>query len=233
MDGHVREKGFDMEKSTTIIDVEKIKNPPEKMRLMFEAVSGLVKEQKDVRALKVQDITAKAGIGKGTAYEYFSSKDELIAHALMYEYSKKIMELAKVVFEPKDFKERIYRIFDWIRENKEYNEMFAQLLRTSLHPEKSFEADSLAQKEETECCLKSFSAEASAYIYQMIDLFMEDGYKEGVFTETAAGKRSLALLTSVVEYAFVVMGPAENRYSQIGDEGIREFVYQSLIKTLN
>ncbi len=222
-----------MEKSTTFIDVEKIKNPPEKMRLMFEAVSGLVKEKKDIRALKVQDITAKAGIGKGTAYEYFSSKDELITHALMYEYSNKIMELARVVFQPKYFKERVYKIFDWIRENKEYNEMFAQLLRTSLHPEKSYETDFPSGRTEEQCGLKSLGTEASAFIYQMIDLFMEDGYKEGVYTETDTGKRSLTLLTSVVEYAFVVMGPAENRYSKIGDEGIREFVYQSLIKTLN
>ena len=56
-----------------VIDTEKLKNPPKKMRLMFEAVCGLVKEKKDIRALKVQDITEKAGIGKGTAYEYFSS----------------------------------------------------------------------------------------------------------------------------------------------------------------
>lgn len=210
------------------IDIEKIKNPPEKMRLMFEAVSGLLKEQKDIRALKVSDITAKAGIGKGTAYEYFDSKESLITHALMYEYSNKIVDLAKVVFEPKQFKERYYRILDWIRENKEYNEMFSQLLRTSLHPE-----ESSTERKEDDCGFRAFGAEASQYIYHMIDMFMEDGYKEGAFCELDAGKRSLALLTSVVEYAFVVMGPSENRYSRIGDEGIREFIYQSLIKTLN
>lgn len=222
-----------MEKNVGI-DIEKIKNPPEKMRLMFEAVSALVMEQKDIRALKVSDITAKAGIGKGTAYEYFTSKEELITHALMYEYSNKIVDLAKVVFEPKHFKERYYRILDWILENKEYNEMFSQLLRTALHAEAVLnESVKAYESEADDCGFKAFGTEASQYIYQMIDMFMEEGYKEGVFTENDTGKRSLALLTSVVEYAFVVMGPSENRYSGIGDEGIREFVYQSLIKTLN
>ena len=216
-----------------VIDTEKLKNPAKKMRLMFEAVSVLVKERKDIRALKVQDITEKAGIGKGTAYEYFSSKEELIAHALMYEYSRKILELTKAVFKLKHFKERFYRIFDWIKENKEYNEMFSQLLRASLHPEDSYAAGSVEQKSGGDCIMKEFGSEASGYIYEMIDRFMEDGYKEGVFKETDTGKRSLALLTTVVEYAFVVMGPEENRYRRIGDEAIREFVYQSLVKTLN
>ena len=39
----------------------------------------------------------------------------------MYEYSRKILELTKAVFKLKHFKERFYRIFDWIKENKEYN----------------------------------------------------------------------------------------------------------------
>ena len=55
------------------IKVENIKNPPEKVRLMYEAVSQLLKGKQDLTSIKVQDITAKAGIGKGTAYEYFSS----------------------------------------------------------------------------------------------------------------------------------------------------------------
>ena len=59
---------------------EKLKNifePSEKVQKMYEAISELVQEKKDVATLKVQDITSRAGIGKGTAYEYFSSKEEI------------------------------------------------------------------------------------------------------------------------------------------------------------
>ena len=68
------------------IMVENMINPPDKMRLMFEAVSELIKEQKEISRITVAEITSKAGIGKGTAYEYFSSKEEIIVNALMYEY---------------------------------------------------------------------------------------------------------------------------------------------------
>ena len=77
------------------IKVENIKNPPEKVRLMYKAVSQLLKGDRELSSIKVQDITQKAGIGKGTAYEYFSSKEEIIANALMFEYANKIALLVE------------------------------------------------------------------------------------------------------------------------------------------
>ena len=54
---------------------------PEKVRLLYEAVLAMVTNGWDINRMKVSDITAQAGIGKGTAYEYFSSKEEIIANA--------------------------------------------------------------------------------------------------------------------------------------------------------
>jgi hypothetical protein len=78
-----------------------------------------------------------------------------------------------------------------------------------------------------------FGYEAHRYIYQLIDRFLEDAYQEGVITETDTGKRSLAFLLSMVEYAFVIMGPPEPRYSHIGEAELRAFIYESLVRALN
>ena len=51
---------------------------PEKVRLLYEAVLAMVTDGWDINRMKVSDITAQAGIGKGTAYEYFSSKEEIL-----------------------------------------------------------------------------------------------------------------------------------------------------------
>ena len=45
-----------------------------KVMAMYQAVWKLLDEGKDLHKLKVSDITECAGIGKGTAYEYFRSK---------------------------------------------------------------------------------------------------------------------------------------------------------------
>lgn len=51
---------------------------PPKVKAMYEAVLDLFASGRELSTLKVSEITARAGIGKGTAYEYFSSKEEMI-----------------------------------------------------------------------------------------------------------------------------------------------------------
>ncbi len=55
-----------------------------KVKALYEAVLELIGENVDIRDVKVSDITKRAGIGKGTAYEYFSNKEEIIGSALLY-----------------------------------------------------------------------------------------------------------------------------------------------------
>ena len=58
---------------------------PPKVIAMYRAVSTLLRENKDISEMSVSMITGQAGIGKGTAYEYFDSKEEIIVCALLYE----------------------------------------------------------------------------------------------------------------------------------------------------
>ena len=60
------------------------KEPSPKEKAIYQAVLELFEEGADLNCLTVAEITKKAGIGKGTAYEYFSDKEEMIAKALLY-----------------------------------------------------------------------------------------------------------------------------------------------------
>lgn len=55
-----------------------------KVEALYKAVMALLLEGRQIRKMKVSEITEKAGIGKGTAYEYFESKEELLVDALDY-----------------------------------------------------------------------------------------------------------------------------------------------------
>lgn len=57
---------------------------PPKVKAIYQAVFELFEEGADLNSLTVSEITKKAGIGKGTAYEYFSDKEEMIARAIFY-----------------------------------------------------------------------------------------------------------------------------------------------------
>lgn len=55
-----------------------------KEQAIYQAVLALFEEGADINNITVAEITGRAGIGKGTAYEYFSGKEEMIAKALFY-----------------------------------------------------------------------------------------------------------------------------------------------------
>ena len=49
--------------------------PSEKELAIYQGVLRLLEQGADIHALKASDIAAAAGLGKGTLYNYFSSKE--------------------------------------------------------------------------------------------------------------------------------------------------------------
>ena len=86
----------------------------EKELLMYKAVIEMVQENYDINSIKVSDITSRAGIGKGTAYEYFGSKEEIIVKALFYDTYVHILNVEKIMKSDKKFKEKYYQKKNWI-----------------------------------------------------------------------------------------------------------------------
>jgi len=74
---------------------------------VYEAVLGLIRDGRDVSALTVSDIARAAGIGKGTTYDYFSSKDEIIAKSLIYGYKQLLGQILDEIDKAKTLKEKI------------------------------------------------------------------------------------------------------------------------------
>lgn len=50
----------------------------EREQAIYRAVLRLAGDGADISRLRVQEIAAEAGMGKGTVYEYFASKDEIL-----------------------------------------------------------------------------------------------------------------------------------------------------------
>lgn len=56
----------------------------EKQKQIFEGVIELARQGVDLRGIKVQAIATAAGVGKGTLYEYFKTKDEILLSTLSF-----------------------------------------------------------------------------------------------------------------------------------------------------
>ncbi len=86
---------------------EQGKELPEKVLAMYGAVMQLIEEGADIANLKVSDITEKAGIGKGTAYDYFDTKEDIIVFAILYYMEESFENLEKNIWKKENFAARI------------------------------------------------------------------------------------------------------------------------------
>lgn len=77
----------------------------DKRIILYEAALSLIEEKHDMSNIKVADIAAKADIGKGTVYEYFKSKEQLMAESIIYFVKKDMISLEKTINNNENFKE--------------------------------------------------------------------------------------------------------------------------------
>ena len=85
---------------------------PPKMKALFAAVIDLLKDGYEMTDLTVAVIADRAGIGKGTTYEYFRSKEELLAGALNYTVYMYFSKIWERVSAEKNFEGMIYALLD-------------------------------------------------------------------------------------------------------------------------
>lgn len=88
-----------------------------KIKKIFLAVLSLMEEGCDVNTIKVSDITTRAGIGKGTAYEYFKTKEEIIAKAIVYNMVTNMAVIRGKVEGMTQFRDRFWAILNWVEYN--------------------------------------------------------------------------------------------------------------------
>jgi AcrR family transcriptional regulator len=86
---------------------------------VFDGLVGLLKQGRSLYSIKVSEIAKAANIGKGTIYDYFSSKEEAIYLALLYYLNNEMERIVSEVESTPSFKNKIYKLLDITEENIE------------------------------------------------------------------------------------------------------------------
>ncbi len=84
----------------------------EKELAVYEAVCRLWHQGADLRGLTVQAIAAEAGIGKGTVYEYFTSREEILGKAFLYEIQRFLDRAQEALAGASAFGEKLDVLFE-------------------------------------------------------------------------------------------------------------------------
>ncbi len=92
--------------------VEEYEQIPPKVLKIYEAVIGLLEDGADASGLRVSAITQRAGIGKGTAYEYFDSKEDIVACAVVFHIRQIFSALQRELQKQESFEKQIGWLLD-------------------------------------------------------------------------------------------------------------------------
>ena len=101
---------------------------PAKVLQMYRAVVRLITEGAEPAKLRVSTITEEAEIGKGTAYEYFDSKEEIVVCAVVHQMQTMIAALEKELLRRSSFREQLEFLLDEISIQEEQNNCFFRLV---------------------------------------------------------------------------------------------------------
>jgi len=87
--------------------MEQVEEIPAKVLALYEAVAQIIEGDEDINSVRVLAITERAGIGKGTAYEYFDSKEELLSCAVVYHTRQLANEIRAFLKDGKGFADKM------------------------------------------------------------------------------------------------------------------------------
>ena len=189
-----------------------IQDPSQKVLAMYQAVIEFINEGCDINTLKVADITGRAGIGKGTAYEFFSSKEEIISSAILY-YVKVCFEKLQVIStDNRTFQQKINEVMDFIDEHVKEKQGVFFLIKMVLE---SYEIPKNLKDE-----------------YEIIDCIVEEGVREGLIREENVFLRRAAVETQLSVYFMYRIAAEKKIELDLEADFLREYVYQNLLKLL-
>lgn len=192
--------------------------------LVFEGFIKLVDEGISLSNIKVADIAKSAGIGKGTVYEYFKNKEEVIAKSILYKMHKELASMVMKIESVDGFKDKCNIALNEILESMTSRCAYFQMLMTTKEIHDVFKCINHGKDEMIE-----FRDNAIKVLEPVIEL----GIKEGIINPN----HDIVYIRSV--FISVFSGISTITRFQFGEITQQELIrqkdiaYTILIKSLN
>jgi len=150
---------------------EEMRNTILKKSMLYFAKNGFA-------GTKISDLAKHIGIGQGTIYVYFESKEELFQEILkIADYTNELKQLKILVHTPITAKKKLRRLSKTVMERLQEDEMFAAMI--ALNTQMLLEKDNDCSSSDT-----AYQSEMYKYTAKII----EQGQKEGTMVEGSGTK---------------------------------------------
>ncbi len=194
----------------------------DKVIAIYHAVEDFIAEGVELSSMRVGDIAAKAGIGKGTTYEYFTSKEELIVKAMIYLVGSMTKRIINNMEKAETFRDKFMLLMDEMEEKVKqracilkYFHMLSDL--------------NLCQQLQEQ--LLSSEEAVKANPMRIIRYLLEEGRKEGVIgTNYSQSYMETVMFSKIIGFVVYVDNVFSNK--DCSNEIMKENIYGGLCREL-
>lgn len=192
-----------------------------KRESLYEAVISLMEKGEDQATMKVSDIAEAANMGKSTVYEYFSSREELIARTVIYYINRYLKEAESIFDRELGFRNRVLGICDIINKEAKRSAFFVDILLSTGNVSEIY---SIFKKADLTV---DFEKDIHEYIIRLI----EDGKKEGIIASNAEIEfASFVVQASIGGYVGI---QHNQKFSAKEKKQRKDYVYDMIVKSLS
>lgn len=199
----------------------------EKELLIFDGFKKIITDNSNIENIKVSDIAKAAGIGKGTIYEYFKSKDEIIARSIIYNFKIDIINTIEAIKKVSTFKEQCNHLFHYSINSGKFIFPSLRILYNQVIP-----------KELNNILLEDFDEilELKTQLYNLLDYVINTGIDENIINKDLSSDYQRYVLIS--SSMGIINKINANYFQQINlsdDESIniqKNFAYTMILKSL-
>ncbi|NLX61208.1 MAG: helix-turn-helix transcriptional regulator [Tissierellia bacterium] len=190
---------------------------------IFNGVIDLINRGANIYSVTVSEIAKASGVGKGTIYEYFSSKEEVISKAILYKMRKETDYAIARVESKTNFKDKYYEALKIIVENFDNKFSTINFLLSTGRLDKLYAY--LVDEEELIPCYIS-------RIESLIDRLLLMGYEEEIISiEESQYYKRMVIISSIA--AFLNYVNNREGYCDIDTEKAMDYCYKMVVKALN
>lgn len=204
-----------------ITGLESMQDVPPKVLLMYEAVEQLIVEGVDIKDIRVSTITDKAGIGKGTAYDYFDTKEDILAYAIVFYMRKKVDELEQIISTKSSFREQVALLLEEAEKGCDKQQCIIRYIHVLTDKQGSSRlVQERLSREEAKACLP----------IGVFATMLEEGIKRGEVRQDMSLDYMIYVLASRIISYNICFGEGSGVGLKV--PGARQLVYQSILDEL-
>ncbi|MCI8465040.1 MAG: TetR/AcrR family transcriptional regulator [Lachnospiraceae bacterium] len=184
-----------------------------KKELLFQSVWKLHMEGAGWNNIRMGAVAEASGIPKGTIYEYFRSRDHLIAETILWSLKKEAEEIYRKMAAASGFSAMLDVIFEWVGSPQGRALFLIRFLDGEKLPE--------GLKREL-CCSRKGGCEGLDMAEQVTKALIRSGFQDGDL-ETEGGRmaRQTALYSALAPVIAYSMFP--ERYQGVAWEEVKEY----------